>query len=558
MTEQLAPALRELNQLAAAPNTMRMIRDTARGSTHRVPKVVVRIGTKKSAITTEAISLLTQDWSSRLASDGIQAEVHLEVYQSTDLRLDVVDADDLDQTRDDDPLDPTLPTDPPDTRWVFVSLTEPDESVPRAFSIPIRPEESVPLSREVMPDLLVSRKAFAELRMLSDGTLKFSADGSETLGNSGSVQLSSGALISYALTDSPLQGLALGGRRSKQFTHLGAHAITSTTTTATEFIKTYSSPTPNQQQQIQRMIQSQCSVLQDMRLAGVVVGQVREVKRPDLSGDTHLAGDPRHNVAGELEIVWPHQFSVVAPKLHQAGFNVGDLSMLRSVAEALDTLHRAGYRHGDVKPDNIMVQKRRQMVAQYVLVDWETMIHKDAVAAGGHSGLGTSQFIPPNECWPLTDPDIQARDRYGFLAICWRITRAKDPDLSFKDWAWTATHENEGLSILDQAIASRIEAVQLKKDPHDEWFSETLQLLAEAQDEDNTRRNQVEVPAGPEIQRVRRWRDEVSRFPSTEARVQEFLDLRSRWVKKWQLAASMAGVLAVALLAVFLLGQVFQ
>lgn len=88
----------------------------------------------------------------------------------------------------------------------------------------------------------------------------------------------------------------------------------------------------------------------------------------------------------------------------------------RQAAEALTALHRAGFIHGDVKPDNV----RLVDVGRVVLVDlgFAHRPGENAAFIGAGYVLGTVDYLAPELCGPGPAADA-ASDWFGFgLTLC--------------------------------------------------------------------------------------------------------------------------------------------
>lgn len=86
------------------------------------------------------------------------------------------------------------------------------------------------------------------------------------------------------------------------------------------------------------------------------------------------------------------------------------LGVARQVAEALAALHRAGFVHGDVKPENIRLTDRQTAI----LIDLG-FVHRPDEATRTQEGLllGTANYLAPEAC----APDALADDKADLFSL---------------------------------------------------------------------------------------------------------------------------------------------
>ena len=104
---------------------------------------------------------------------------------------------------------------------------------------------------------------------------------------------------------------------------------------------------------------------------------------------------------------------------------VGDaIWVVRQVAEALSALHRAGFLHGDVKPDNVRLTES----GEAVLIDLGFAHRPGENAAFLRAGyvLGTANYLAPELC---ADPPAEdfASDLFSLGVLCFEALTGKLP-----------------------------------------------------------------------------------------------------------------------------------
>ena len=106
------------------------------------------------------------------------------------------------------------------------------------------------------------------------------------------------------------------------------------------------------------------------------------------------------------------------------------LSVARDVGRALAALHEAGVAHGDVKPENVLVEKRPDGRIEARLIDLGLATDADQRTLRG----GTPRYLPP-ETWLAADTgDGRARDR---LALGLVLAEILDPAVAAAEDALT-------------------------------------------------------------------------------------------------------------------------
>jgi serine/threonine protein kinase len=100
-------------------------------------------------------------------------------------------------------------------------------------------------------------------------------------------------------------------------------------------------------------------------------------------------------------------------------------ALLAPIAEALASLHRAGIRHQDIKPDNIFVAKLDDERTLPVLLDLGVAARADDLAVAG-----TPAYFAPEVARRVTSPDdhVAVDDRADVFALALTFAQALAPD----------------------------------------------------------------------------------------------------------------------------------
>ncbi len=113
--------------------------------------------------------------------------------------------------------------------------------------------------------------------------------------------------------------------------------------------------------------------------------------------------------------------AAVVPSLLRAGERAGVLwAVARDVGEALSDLHRAGLAHGDVKPENIVVESSASGPSAR-LVDLGLSSRSDEAVPRG----ATLRYLAPEACLPGAHGDARARDLFALGIALAEIASAK-------------------------------------------------------------------------------------------------------------------------------------
>jgi non-specific serine/threonine protein kinase len=103
------------------------------------------------------------------------------------------------------------------------------------------------------------------------------------------------------------------------------------------------------------------------------------------------------------------------------------LGLLQQIAAGLDAAHAGGLIHGDVKPANVMVERRRQEHEHCFLVDFGLAVEQDASSSITSTGrwAGTAAYISPEQL--RGEPAGVGSDLYAFGALAFQALAGHPP-----------------------------------------------------------------------------------------------------------------------------------
>lgn len=323
------------------------------------------------------------------------------------------------------------------------------------------------------------------------------------------------------------------------------------------FVKTYWCPTEDDRKHLMDHFREQIRFVRDNKVIGdgALVGDVRAGATAGVDPGTTCTVDTREGwLTPDLSESWQlsgwrYGFTVESEEGTPDALRGADLSSLTKIALALDELHRNGGAHCDVKPDNVV-----GFSGGYRLVDWELMGVNDQLEASGR-WFGTRGFIPDSED-PET-PDLTARDRFGFLSLCYEAHRCRtgnpqeDLPPRLYDCVWGAYREG----MRDETVLRLCEFVpQLDKDacmPRPRalgfkaadigWCSGVLEEMRRPQN------REVSKPSDRLSRYLVRWKTELRAVPDNEERKRRMESLILAHVKLWRQALWLAVAVAVVL-----------
>lgn len=100
------------------------------------------------------------------------------------------------------------------------------------------------------------------------------------------------------------------------------------------------------------------------------------------------------------------------------------LWVTRQVAQALDALHRAGWMHADVKPDNIFLSAEGH--ATLIDLGFARRVPEEAKAAADRYVLGTMEYMAPEMITSALRPDIRS-DIYSLGVTAFQLLSGRLP-----------------------------------------------------------------------------------------------------------------------------------
>jgi transcriptional regulator with GAF, ATPase, and Fis domain/serine/threonine protein kinase len=126
--------------------------------------------------------------------------------------------------------------------------------------------------------------------------------------------------------------------------------------------------------------------------------------------DAGIAPEGAGEIAGRpyLALEWVSGYALDVARVPDARRRLFALAVARDVGEALAELHATGVAHGDVKPENVVVDERRDG-AHAVLVDLGLSARADAATPEG----GTVRYLAPEWTAPEAVSDARARDLWA-------------------------------------------------------------------------------------------------------------------------------------------------
>lgn len=100
--------------------------------------------------------------------------------------------------------------------------------------------------------------------------------------------------------------------------------------------------------------------------------------------------------------------------------------MVTEIAKGLERAHDHGLIHRDIKPDNVLISKRKEvLITDFGLVKEDTAAVDSSLTAGG-AILGTPAYMSPEQCQGL--PDVDGRtDLYSLGLIFYRLVTGHVP-----------------------------------------------------------------------------------------------------------------------------------
>jgi len=116
------------------------------------------------------------------------------------------------------------------------------------------------------------------------------------------------------------------------------------------------------------------------------------------------------------------------------------LWIARQVAEALDALHRAGWMHGDVKPENVLLSPEMHLT----LLDLAFARRHDEIgSAVDRCVIGTCHYMAPEWITSALRPDVRS-DIYSLGVVLFEIFSGRLP-FQGKDLAELATQHRQAM-----------------------------------------------------------------------------------------------------------------
>jgi len=127
------------------------------------------------------------------------------------------------------------------------------------------------------------------------------------------------------------------------------------------------------------------------------------------------------------------------------------LWIARQVAEALDALHRAGWTHGDIKPENILLSPEMHVT----LLDLAfARKHDDIGSAVDRCVIGTCHYIAPEWITSALRPDVRS-DIYSLGVVLFEVFSGRLP-FQGKDLAELATQHRQATPPDLQSLAPHL------------------------------------------------------------------------------------------------------
>ena len=184
------------------------------------------------------------------------------------------------------------------------------------------------------------------------------------------------------------------------------------------------------------------------------------------------------------------------------------LRWLEQAARALDHAHDRGVVHRDVKPSNLLLDRRgRVLVADFGVA---SAAGYDSLTQTG-TVIGTAGYLSPEQA--LGRPATPASDRYALAVVAYELLAGRRPFANENPTAEAAAHVHSPVPPLSTyapwvpAEVDRVFARALAKDPADrfESCSAFVRALRNAFDEAAGTTRVTVLPQSPARRRRRRW-----------------------------------------------------
>jgi serine/threonine protein kinase len=173
--------------------------------------------------------------------------------------------------------------------------------------------------------------------------------------------------------------------------------------------------------------------------------------------------------------------------------------LLKNLVDAIDTLHKEGYLHLDIKPQNIYWNKRNDsFLYDLRLFDFDSIRNKDEINSGNVPLLGTEGWAAP-ELMKSGYKDISpATDLYSIGAVFYWMLTGGDEDIKsdmdysadsiqlLKNIKVTDDQKEAAIHILKKTLvgtpANRYQKIKSSQsDPSENLYSDICKILSEKQ-----------------------------------------------------------------------------